>query len=214
MNHTSPEFNNAYEQIVYLIKRYNFNGGYIGAGGMGYEYEIDVAPDAPEWARNNEDMIAQLSSIDSNEAEFSKVALRKVGKKIQTCINFSSSCADHTIEDYPEFSEEVKQLLKIPEGAELPDCNEWEQSCWNGTHWESLNYYDPGDDDTVEINMSKTRSLKLYQLVKRYLPTSEKFKSIAELELYTYKGSGKIRIKSATTKWADITDQLQSLAPY
>jgi hypothetical protein len=46
-----PAFENDYNALVFLIERYNFKGGWIGAGGMGPEIEVEIQESAPEWAK-------------------------------------------------------------------------------------------------------------------------------------------------------------------
>jgi hypothetical protein len=46
-----PAFKNDYDALVFLIERYDFKGGWIGAGGMGPEIEVEIQESAPEWAK-------------------------------------------------------------------------------------------------------------------------------------------------------------------
>jgi hypothetical protein len=47
-----PTFENDHDALVFLIERYDFKGGWIGAGGMGPEIEVDIQKTAPKWAKS------------------------------------------------------------------------------------------------------------------------------------------------------------------
>jgi hypothetical protein len=47
-----PTFENDYQALVFLIEHYGFKGGWIGAGGMGPEIEVDIQKAAPKWAKS------------------------------------------------------------------------------------------------------------------------------------------------------------------
>jgi hypothetical protein len=49
---TPPKFENDHDALVFLIEKYYFEGGWIGASGMGPEGEIEIDESAPEWAKN------------------------------------------------------------------------------------------------------------------------------------------------------------------
>jgi hypothetical protein len=46
-----PKFKNDHEALMYLIEKHHFEGGWIGAAGMGYDGEIEIDASAPEWAK-------------------------------------------------------------------------------------------------------------------------------------------------------------------
>ena len=48
---TPPKFDNDHDALVFLIEKYHFKGGWIGAGGMGPDGEIEIKASAPEWAK-------------------------------------------------------------------------------------------------------------------------------------------------------------------
>jgi len=47
-----PTFKNDHDALVFLIGHYGFKGGWIGAGGMGPEIEVDIQKTAPKWAKS------------------------------------------------------------------------------------------------------------------------------------------------------------------
>jgi hypothetical protein len=49
---TPPKFENDHDALVFLIEKYHFEGGWVGAGGMGPEGEIEIDASAPEGAKN------------------------------------------------------------------------------------------------------------------------------------------------------------------
>lgn len=48
---TPPKFDNDHDALVFLIEKYNFEGGCIEAGGMGPDGQIEIEESAPEWAK-------------------------------------------------------------------------------------------------------------------------------------------------------------------
>lgn len=49
---TRPKFENDHDALVFLMENYQFEGGWIGAGGMGPEGDTEIAESAPPWAKN------------------------------------------------------------------------------------------------------------------------------------------------------------------
>lgn len=47
-----PTFKNDHDALVFLIGNFGFKGGWIGAGGMGPEIEVDIQKTAPKWAKS------------------------------------------------------------------------------------------------------------------------------------------------------------------
>lgn len=209
-------FNNAYEQVSHFIEHFDLSGGYIGAGGMGFENDIELTDEAPDWAHESKvNIITQLSQIHNYYyAEFVSITLRKLSNSVHLKTSLRSGCDSLPIGNYPKFKEELLQVLNCPAGSEVPYSDQWDHFCWDRTNWENVFYYDPTEDDYVEVKMDKTRTTKLTRLVKRYVPHNENFRRIDELELCLYKHQGSVIVKSAETKWSDITNELLMEKPY
>ena len=49
---TPPIFENDHDALVFLIEKYNFEGGWIGPAGMGFDGDVEIDASAPKWARD------------------------------------------------------------------------------------------------------------------------------------------------------------------
>jgi hypothetical protein len=51
-DNTPPKFQNDHDALVFLMEKYHFRGGSIGAAGMGWDQDDEIDESAPEWAKN------------------------------------------------------------------------------------------------------------------------------------------------------------------
>lgn len=216
MSEEALKFDNAYEQVTHFIQHFGLSSGYIGAAGMGYESEIELSANAPKWAEDSKDnIVTQLSMLHNYySAEFADISIKKEGTAVYLKTWFNSGYGALDIPEYPRLNEEILSLFKWPKGSELADSNNCDPYSWSDGKWEEFGFYDPKDEDYVDVKMSKTKSIKLIRTIKRYIPFKEIFKSISDIKLYHYKDRGSVLVKSGETKWIDITDELWATSPY
>lgn len=210
------KFNSAYEQVKHFIQHFGLSSGSLGAGGMGYEFSCFLSPKTPEWANDCKySIITQLGMINNYHGfESFDLSVKMVGRKVHLKAWLDSGCESQEICKYPQLHDEILHFLGLPKGAHLAESNDWEPYWWSNGQWDSICFYTPEFNDYDHVRLNKALSKKLAQLIKRYAPHKELYRSITALKLYNYKHRGCMTIESGITKWIDITDTLLKERPY
>jgi hypothetical protein len=218
-----PAFENDYDALVFLIERYDFKGGWIGAGGMGPEIEVEIQESAPEWAK-------------SIAAEF-VVALHSNSHPVLNMASEMVSCSFHQdrgrllltrhwsnpiTQEGPRVLQPrvMEEVITSTLGIESVDREGDQERCelrWNGNPETGQFIFDSGnfvlyDGDFNEISCDEEQSLKILEVLRKPSMTEPEywssFTSIDSIVLSFSSLNGDYRFCiSGETKPEDITDE-------
>jgi hypothetical protein len=218
-----PTFENDYQALVFLIERYNFKGGWIGAGGMGPEIEVDIQKAAPKWAKSIavEFVFALHSSSHpalNMAGEVVDCSLQQERSRILLTRNWSSPIT----QDGPRVLKPrvMEEAITIILGIESVDLTGEQERCelrWDSDPETGEFIFEPGgfalyDGNFDEIACDEEQSLKILEVLRKPSMTERKywssFASIDSIVLSFSNLNGDFVFSiSGETKPEDITDE-------
>lgn len=218
-----PKFENDYQALVFLIERYCFKGGWIGAGGMGPEIEVEIKKISPAWAKS---IAAEfVFALHSNShpalnmaAEAVDCVLQQERGRILLTRHWSSPI---TLEGPRVLKPRVmeKAITRIL-GVESVDVESDQERCelrWVSDAETGQFAFEAGDfvlynSDLNEIACDEEQSLKILEVLRKPSMTERKywssFASIDSIVLsFSNLNGGYVFSISGETKPEDITDE-------
>jgi hypothetical protein len=218
-----PKFENDYQTLVSLIERYGFKGGWIGAGGMGPEIEVEIEKTAPEWAKS---IAAEfVVAFHSNSHPILNMAMEVVSCSLHQDrgrLLLTRHWSNPVTQEGPRvlkprvMEEAITSILGI-ESVDLTGEQERCELRWDSDPETGEFIFEPGgfalyDGNFDEIACDEEQSLKILEVLRNPSMTDQEywssFNSIDSIVLSFSNLNGDYRFCiSGETKPEDITDE-------
>ncbi len=216
-------FKNDYDALVFLIERYSFKGGWIGAGGMGPEIEVEIQGTAPEWAKS---IAAEfVVALHSNSHPVLNMAMDVVNCSLQqdgSRLLLTRHWSDPIPQEGPRvlqprlMEEAITSILGI-ESVDLEDDQERCEMKWDSDLETGQFIFESGgfalhDSDLNDITCDEEQSLKILEVLRKPSMTEHEywssFTSIDSIVLsFSNLNGGYEFCISGETMPEDITDE-------
>ena len=195
---TQPKFKDDHDALVFLIEKYHFEGGWIGAGGMGPEGKIEIEATAPEWAKKiGWDFVfnlhCEVHPVLDMAMEVVHCTYRRKDSKLLLTRYWSSPivCKGPCVLQPRALQEAIISILGIKSFDSGDDVEDWALS-W--TKDSETGRFIPDTEDFVlfdgefnDITCNKKQALKILAALRKPGMTEDKywssFKSIDSIHL-------------------------------
>jgi len=184
-----PNFKNDREALVFLIEKYHFEGGWIGAAGMGNDGGIEIDASAPEWARSiGFNFVTNFHCADhpvlNMAMEYVDCAFRQEDSKLLLTRTWSSpiKCEGPCVLQPRLFQEAITSILGIKSiysGDDTDDCSlNWIKDSETGQFIPETDEFVLYDSESNDIACNNKQAMEILDALMKPEITEHKYWSL------------------------------------